>query len=322
MLVPPLPADEDRRLRTLQGLGLLDTEPEERFDRLTRLARRLFDVPIALVSIIDCDRQWFKSRQGLDATETPRDVSFCGHAILGSDVFVVPDTLIDPRFADNPLVTGEPSIRFYAGCPVSTPDGARLGTLCVIDRRPRSFGPDDIAALRDLAQVAEQELAAVQLATLDELTGLSNRRGFIALAAHTLSLCRRAGAPALLLYFDLEGFKQINDRFGHAAGDRALVDFAMLLKQSLREVDVIGRVGGDDFVVLLAQSGAGSSAGILRRLAQHVDAHDQQHQRGYALRYSVGAVSFDPARDKGIEDLLARADLQMYERKRAKGQMA
>ncbi len=178
MIKPPFPINEAARLDTLRRLNVLDTPPEERFDRLTRLAKRLFDVPIALVSLVDADRQWFKSRQGLDVTETPRDLSFCGHAILGSEIMVVTDACCDERFANNPLVTGDPKIRFYAGFPLSAANGGKLGTLCLIDRAPRAMSEDDVRLLDDLATMVEEELAALQLATIDELTGLSNRRGF------------------------------------------------------------------------------------------------------------------------------------------------
>jgi len=170
--VPAAAADEAGRLEALRSLGVLDTEPEERFDRLTRTARRLFDVPIALVSLVDANRQWFKSCMGLGVRETTRDISFCGHTILGDDVFVITDAWQDPRFADNPLVTGEPHIRFYAGCPLRVAGGHKLGTLCIIDSRPRSFRPDDVAALKDLAGMVQSELSAVQMATEDALTGI------------------------------------------------------------------------------------------------------------------------------------------------------
>ena len=159
----PKPADEGARLDALRALAVLDSEPEERFDRLTRLAQDLFDAPIALVSLVDSERQWFKSRIGLDATETPREVSFCAHAILDDDVFVIRDALADPRFADNPLVLGDPDIRFYAGAPLSTTEGQAIGTLCVIDTKPREWSPDESKALRDLADVVEDELNQVRL---------------------------------------------------------------------------------------------------------------------------------------------------------------
>jgi signal transduction histidine kinase len=163
MIPPALPADEPARLAALRALRVLDTPPEERFDRITRVARRLFGVPIALVSLIDAERQWFKSCQGLAIRETPRELSFCGHAILGEGVLVIPDARQDPRFADNPLVAGEPRVRFYAGQPLRDHQGHRLGTLCIMDLAPRALGAEDLGALRDLAAWAESELNATSL---------------------------------------------------------------------------------------------------------------------------------------------------------------
>ncbi|PSF05106.1 histidine kinase [Marinobacter fuscus] len=163
MRAPEFPQEEQQRLSALDALKLLDTPPEERFDRITRLAARMFDVPIALVSLVDKDRQWFKSCYGLGARETGRDISFCGHAILGKKTFVVPDALADACFADNPLVTGEPHIRFYAGAPLQDRAGFRVGTLCIIDKRPRTLSPDDLDNLRDLADVLEREFQLQEL---------------------------------------------------------------------------------------------------------------------------------------------------------------
>jgi CheY-like chemotaxis protein len=161
-----LTSNESERLATLQSTGLLDSLPEERFDRITRLAKAMFKVPISLVSLVDEDRQWFKSNQGLPgATETPRDYAFCSHAILSDDVMVIPDALQDERFADNPLVEGAPNIRFYAGCPIkvrSCEDGNNnmpIGTLCVIDSKPRDLSEDERRALRDFGAMVERELS-------------------------------------------------------------------------------------------------------------------------------------------------------------------
>ncbi len=158
VLKPTFPSNEKERLEALWALEVLDTEPEERFDRITRIAQRVFGVPITLVSLVDGDRQWFKSRQGLAATQTPRDISFCGHAILEDRPFVVEDTSTDPRFADNPLVTDDPSIGFYAGRPLADAKGHRLGTLCLIDRQPRQLDENELAILDDLAKMVESEL--------------------------------------------------------------------------------------------------------------------------------------------------------------------
>ena len=187
MKSPEIPVDEEKRLESLRSLNILDTAAEERFDRLTRLAKRLFNVPIALVSLVDENRQWFKSCMGLRASETGRDISFCGHAILGDDLFVIPNALEDESFRDNPLVTSEPYIRFYAGYPLKHINGQKLGILCLIDTEPRQLSPEDVEDFKDLALMAERELAAVELATLDDLTQLSNKRGFSILACKALN---------------------------------------------------------------------------------------------------------------------------------------
>ena len=160
MIPATAPQNEPERLGALREYEILDTEAEEKFDDLTLLARHICDTPIALISFVDADRQWFKSRIGLTTSQTPRAVSFCGHAILEEDVMVVPDTAADERFADNPMVTGAPGIRFYAGAPLLTSTGYALGTLCVIDRKPRELTAEQLDALRALARqvVAQLEL--------------------------------------------------------------------------------------------------------------------------------------------------------------------
>jgi hypothetical protein len=157
MNVPNIP-NEKKRLKVLWEYEILDTVPEEVFDDLTELAARICEAPIALISLVDEDRQWFKSRVGTDVTETPRDISFCAYAITQSDLFIVPDATLDERFASNPLVVSEPKIRFYAGAPLVTPDGHALGTLCVIDQVPRELRPDQKEALRILARHVVSQL--------------------------------------------------------------------------------------------------------------------------------------------------------------------
>lgn len=154
----PLPANEAQRLHALHGLQLLDTAPEERFDRYTRIAAGLFNVPIALVSLVDDDRQWIKSRHGTEFVEGPRDSAFCAHAILDGEVMQVHDALEDLRFADNPAVAGEERVRFYAGAPLEAADGSRVGTLCLVDRRPRQLDEQQLSLLRDLADLVQAEL--------------------------------------------------------------------------------------------------------------------------------------------------------------------
>ncbi len=158
MIKPPVPANEEARLAALHALEILDTPAEERFDRITRLAQTLLDVPIAYVALIDANRQWFKSCQGLGGAETSRDVSFCGWAIMQDEMLVIPDAYEDKRFADNPLVTGEPFIRFYCGQSLKSAEGLNVGTLCLVDRKPRALTQRDHDRVLDLARMAEREL--------------------------------------------------------------------------------------------------------------------------------------------------------------------
>lgn len=158
MIPAPLPHNEKQRLEALRSLLILDTPPEERFDRIAAFAAQEFGVPMALVSLVDRDRQWFKSNFGLEARETPRNISFCGHAIALSAPLVVPDALADQRFADNPLVTGHPFVRFYAGAGLRLPYGEVVGTLCVMDSRPRVFDRLDVAVLCGVRDLVVEEL--------------------------------------------------------------------------------------------------------------------------------------------------------------------
>jgi diguanylate cyclase (GGDEF)-like protein len=315
---PDIPKDEKARLETLRSLSILDTPAEERFDRLTRMAKRLLGVPIALVSLIDENRQWFKACIGLSSTETSRDISFCGHAILGNEVFIIPDTLKDDRFVDNPLVVGEPKIRFYAGCPLKAPNGHKLGTLCVIDQQPRNLGMEDLEALEDLASMVEREIAAIQLATLDELTNISNRRGFMMLAEHNLQLCARQKIPASLVFMDLDKFKQINDAFGHTEGDRVLTVFADHLKNTFRLSDLFARLGGDEFVVLLPNTTKKTAEVIVEKFRQSLEDYNRNARRGYDIVFSYGIVEFIPEKHRSIDTLLKDGDSLMYERKKVK----
>lgn len=219
-MIAPLPPCESERLDALHRMKVLDTPPEKRFDDIARLAASICDVPIALVSLIDRDRQWFKSRFGIGAAETHRDLAFCAHAILGDGVFVVPDTAVDDRFRNNALVTGEPNIRFYAGYPLTTPEGYNLGTLCAIDRVPRELSPMQLDALAVLArQVVAQLMLRRQV---DELTLQLAERGRIEAELRAEKERFRAfmdNSPAVAFMKDEAGrFVYVNDtltrRFG------------------------------------------------------------------------------------------------------------
>jgi len=315
MKKPDIPEDEKSRLKTLASLNILDTFHEERFDRLTRMACKLFDVPIAVVTLVDDKRQWFKSCIGLNVTETARDISFCGHAILSDEILVVSDTEKDVRFADNPLVIGDPYIRFYAGCPIKSLSGSRLGTLAIIDGKARALSRQDLDILKDLASMAERELAFIELATIDELTGLSNRRGFMTSARYVMNLCDRQEISCSLIFIDLNDFKNINDQFGHAEGDRALVDFSKLLKNSFRNSDVLARLGGDEFVVLLTDTTKTAAETAMRKLQKSIDEFYSKSNHGYSISCCYGIAGSDFNQHITVEKLLKDADSLMYEHK-------
>ena len=279
------------------------------------MAKRMFDVPIALVSLIDEKRQWFKSSQGLPAKETHRDISFCGHAILGEGGFIIPDTLLDERFFDNPLVTDEPKIRFYAGCPLQAPNGSKLGTLCIIDKKPKQLGADDMQALRDLATTVERELCALQMATVDELTNISNRRGFMMLAEHLISVAIRNEKPVTLIYFDLDKFKAINDTYGHSEGDNALIAFANQMKSACRESDAFARLGGDEFAVLLTDTSTALAEVFIKRFSESLASLNNASDASYEISFSSGMVLFDVEKHPTLEDFLKDADQLMFDEK-------
>ncbi|WP_462159222.1 sensor domain-containing diguanylate cyclase [Pseudoalteromonas sp. GB56] len=303
-----VPSEEHARLEALQLLQLLDTPAEERFDRITRIAKRMFGVPTVLITLVDSDRLWFKSIQGLDVHEAPRSQSLCACAITEELPLIVPNTLMDERFADTPLVTSYPNIRFYAGCALHSPNNHRIGTLCLIDTEPREIIDDDVELLQELASLVEQEFKATALSTIDELTNISNRRGFLQLAQQALSHCRREQQNACLLYFDLDGFKEINDNLGHSFGDKVLKAFAQILSQSFRTSDVFARLGGDEFVVLLTNTTTQEMDSVIARLKHNVDEYNVQHD--HAINYSCGSTTF--AGEDSIEALLHKADQEMY----------
>ncbi len=250
MLTPAIPEDEAQRMAALHSLGVLFTPSEERFDRITRLASKFLGTPISVVSLVADKCQWFKSTQGLDATETPREISFCGHAILGEETFIVENAVQDSRFSDNPLVTTDPSIRAYAGHPLHAEDGHRVGTLCVIDRIPRKFTSEQLEVLRDLAALVETELQRGLLSdtqrallqerdelkrkvAIDELTRTWSRAAIMELLEAELARAKR-GVPMCVAMVDADHFKKVNDTYGHPIGDAVLVEIAKRIRRAAR----------------------------------------------------------------------------------------
>lgn len=322
--MPPalMPVDESERLATLRSYEVLDTACEENFDRIVRLAARLSGTPVALISLLDTHRQWFKARYGFDVAETPREQAFCAHAILHpSRQLLVPDATQDPRFADNPMVTGSFGVRFYAGVPLVAPEGQALGALCVMDRTPRDLSPEVLDALTTLAQAV---MTALELrralhrmreyALSDALTGLPNRPAFVQALGRALARQHRDRAPFSLLYLDLDGFKQINDRLGHGTGDAVLVAAARLLQRCIRKGGMAARIGGDEFAAVLVGGDGSEAYAVAERVRDTIAAG--MAAMGMAVTASVGAIAFlDPPADEAAG--MALADAQMYAAKAA-----
>lgn len=318
MLAPAPPKNEKCRLASLHSLRILDTEPEERFDRVTRLAKKLFNVPIALVSLIDKDRQWFKSSIGLNVKETPRNISFCGHTIQEDKTLIVEDTLQDKRFFDNPLVVNQPKIRFYAGHPITSPSGEKIGTLCIIDTKTRTLNHDDIISLADLATLVSDEFFLLQLASIDELTNITNRRGFKRLSQHCIEMSMRQSNVCHLAYFDINDFKLFNDNYGHATGDKVLKIFAEQIKNTFRVSDICARIGGDEFVVLLTDTQLETANQAIARFADNLVSVSKSLDLPYPISFAHGVVTFDKSKHSDIEHLLNHADMTMYKNKHQK----
>jgi diguanylate cyclase (GGDEF)-like protein len=331
--------DEVARQSALDSLRITDSLPEPAYDAVVRLASIICGTPIAMVSLITRNRQWFKSRIGLELEETPRSMAFCDHAIRSPDELMeVPDASLDPRFSENPLVTSDPNIRFYAGRPLVDSSGHALGTVCVIDRIPRQLDEaqrNGLSALADVVSgllearrnsllteraLADREFAyrcleryrshLEQRLAQDNLTGLLTR-------AETERRSREyanAGVaePFALAIIDVDHFKRVNDTHGHAAGDIALKQVGQVINSHVSADDIAGRYGGEEFLIVLGQGDREQMLETLERVRASVEALPLP----FPLTVSIG-VAFGSRGQDTVDDMFNRADAALYRAKEA-----
>lgn len=341
----PLSCPERRQLRRRDAIAryqILDSEPEVQFDDIAKLAAQIIGTRAAAISFIDETRQWFKARCGIDAQETPIAVSFCSHAIEAGALFVIKNAIEDPRFAKNPLVTGPPHIRFYAGMQIHAADGTPIASLCVIDSEPRPQGltpleemtlttlagqVEVLLELRRLLLEREAQLAAqsqlseklLHVAAHDELTGLPRRDLFQKRLIATMRDAKQAGERVALLLVDVDHFKQINDSLGHDAGDALLRCFAERLRKTLRKEDTAARLGGDEFGVILGGINHQEKiADVVRSLNQRLQEPMRHRGRMINCKASIG-VAIYPDHAANAEGLIKCADLALGEAKLTRG---
>lgn len=304
--------DESLRLAALQSYDILDTPREEAFDRVVRLVGNIFDVPIAFISMMTADRQWNKACLGVEETSIDRNVTFCRLVVQSGRAIVIPDLSCDDRLKNNPFVTGPAQLRFYAGIPLRTRDGFILGTLCAIDNKPRSFTACNLAVLTDLGAIVMHELELRRTAEVDGLTKVLTRGAFHGQARQVLALMARQERPSSVIMLDIDRFKAINDTYGHIAGDLVLSAVAGLCQKQIRSTDLLGRLGGEEFAILLPGSSSRDAARVAEKVRKAIAA--AKFEVGdvvVSITSSFGIAAFEDDTDD-LNALLGLADAGLY----------
>jgi len=302
------------------------TPIEERFERITRIARSALRVPVAAITVMRPDKQWFKSVSGWAINELPTEMSLCAHTIESNELTIVSDTTGDHRYSDHPLVTGRPHFRFYAGYPLYGLEGQTIGTFCVMDIKARNVTPAERQLVLDLAALARLELATDRLsdaqkelvsrlsisrreAIIDPLTRLWNRRGTMMFLRNAMRRTDEKHQELAIGIVDVDNFKSINDLHGHPAGDEMLRKTAQIMTSMLRHDDVVGRYGGDEFLVLLPNTSEREAAAILNRLREAIRSSIVRTREGpVKATVSVGYTMRQPGDRLSEDELIRNAD--------------
>ncbi|AWH36447.1 sensor domain-containing diguanylate cyclase [Stenotrophomonas sp. ZAC14D1_NAIMI4_6] len=345
MIKPDKPANEAQRLDALYRYRILDSEREKSFDDLVVIAKAVCGTSMAAVTLIDVERQWFKSIQGIDATENLRSESMCGHAILQPrELMVVEDAQQDIRFHDNPVVTGDPHVRFYAGAPLISSDGLPLGTLCVFDPTPQHLAPDKAEALAALSRqvmlvmelrrfaldiqshmvqrddyerllseyhdvLLAQNADLTEQSRTDALTGLPNRRAMAAALQDAVASADGQPRQTCVALVDIDHFKHINDFQGHATGDRVLAELGVLLRSHFAGRGLAARYGGEEFVALMPDVDLRTAELQCEFLRMAV----ADLPLGFPVTVSIGVAQHQAG--ETTDQTLARADAALYRAK-------
>ncbi|MEQ7872755.1 sensor domain-containing diguanylate cyclase [Sphingomonas sp. ASV193] len=304
--------DEAGRLAALDRYRLRSLDDGGGFQKITDLIADLFGASVCTVSLVDEDAQNIVAATGVSTGAGPRSEAVCDRTIRGRDVFVVPDLTADDRFRDSSFVTDDRHFRSYAGAPLTTPDGYNVGALCVIDRQPRSFSAEESYLLKRFAALVVEQMELRTIAHADFLTGAATRRAFSDRAGAVLRRSRGGGSPAALVVLDADHFKAINDRFGHGCGDKVLRAIVAALTEQLRHGDVVGRIGGEEFAVLLPDCDRDDARRCAERFRTAIAS--MQVEGLPLVTVSLGVASSDEADD--VDGWLAAADEALYAAKR------
>lgn len=339
MIKPQVHPNEAERLKALHATGLIHTPIEQGFEQITSLTKKIFDVPVVAISLIDKDKQWFKSIIGSNLTETPREISFCGHTILKEEALIVPDAQSDTRFKNNPLVTGEKgSVRFYAGYPIhASQDHHPIGALCIIDTKPRHISPTEKSILHDLAALVDSEInnfhsleaykrrtieleCPERMTLLDGVTKTWNANGIMQLLQQQMTTSKQVKDTFGLLNVSIDSFKSFADEYGQEAGNQLLHAIARNLVIHCHSEASVGYLGGKEFMIILPLNDKREILKSAERLRQNIEYEPMATQAGeIKATITIGAVFYDSHVHQETSSLITEVHSALEEGRHAGG---